>query len=90
MVGWYHSGPKLRSSDLQINELFKKYTPNPVLCIINVKPTELGIPTDAYYAVEEVHDVSIIVYNYRTERLQLEHLIIFLLALKLKRRKKLG
>jgi 26S proteasome regulatory subunit N8 len=58
MVGWYHSGPKLRSSDLEINELFKKYTASPVLVIINVKPTELGIPTDAYYAVEEIHDVS--------------------------------
>ena len=56
MVGWYHSGPKLRSSDLEINELFKKYNPNAVLVIINVLPDELGIPTDAYVAVEEVHD----------------------------------
>jgi len=31
VVGWYHSGPKLRASDLEI-------------------------PTEAYYAVEEVHD----------------------------------
>lgn len=22
MIGWYHSGPKLRASDLEINELF--------------------------------------------------------------------
>ena len=57
MVGWYHSGPKLRSSDLEINELFKKYNPNSVLVIIDVKPTDLGLPTDAYYAVDEVHDV---------------------------------
>lgn len=60
MVGWYHSGPKLRSADLQINELFKKYNPNSVLVIIDVKPTDLGLPTDAYYAVDEVHDVSIV------------------------------
>ena len=58
MVGWYHSGPKLRSSDLQINELFKAYNPNPVLVIIDVKPSDIGLPTDAYYAVDEVHDVS--------------------------------
>jgi 26S proteasome regulatory subunit N8 len=57
MVGWYHSGPKLRSSDLQINELFKRYNPNPVLVIIDVKPSDLGLPTSAYYAVEEIHDV---------------------------------
>ncbi|KAJ3294133.1 proteasome regulatory particle subunit [Borealophlyctis nickersoniae] len=56
MVGWYHSGPKLRASDLEINELFKRYTPNPVLVIIDVKPKDLGIPTDAYFAVEEIHD----------------------------------
>ncbi|KAJ3024160.1 proteasome regulatory particle subunit [Thoreauomyces humboldtii] len=56
VVGWYHSGPKLRASDLEINELFKRYIPNPVLVIIDVKPKDLGIPTDAYYAVEEIHD----------------------------------
>jgi proteasome lid subunit RPN8/RPN11 len=26
LIGWYHSGPKLRASDLEINELFKRYT----------------------------------------------------------------
>jgi 26S proteasome regulatory subunit N8 len=57
-VGWYHSGPKLRSSDLEINELIKRYTPNPVLVIIDVQPKDLStIPTDAYVAVEEIHDV---------------------------------
>ncbi|KAJ3415976.1 proteasome regulatory particle subunit [Chytridiales sp. JEL 0842] len=56
MIGWYHTGPKLRSSDLEINDLFKRYVPNPVLVIIDVKPKDLGLPTDAYYAVEEVHD----------------------------------
>ncbi|KAJ3215400.1 proteasome regulatory particle subunit [Dinochytrium kinnereticum] len=56
MVGWYHTGPKLRASDLEINELFKRYNPNPVLVIIDVKPKDLGLPTDAYFAVEEVHD----------------------------------
>ncbi|KAJ3114577.1 proteasome regulatory particle subunit [Phlyctochytrium bullatum] len=56
MVGWYHTGPKLRSSDLEINELFKRYNPNPVLVIIDVKPKDLGLPTDAYFAVEEIHD----------------------------------
>ena len=57
-MGWYHSGPKLRSSDLDINELFKRYTSNPILVIIDVKPKTLGFPTDAYCAIEEIHDVS--------------------------------
>ncbi|KAI8617876.1 26S proteasome regulatory subunit rpn-8 [Chytriomyces sp. MP71] len=56
MVGWYHTGPKLRPSDLEINELFKRYVPNPVLVIIDVMPRDVGIPTDAYFAIEEVHD----------------------------------
>lgn len=58
MIGWYHSGPKLRSSDLEINELFKRYTPNPVLVIVDVKPNDAEIPTDAYFAIEEIKDVS--------------------------------
>ncbi|KAI9318413.1 maintenance of mitochondrial structure and function-domain-containing protein [Dichotomocladium elegans] len=56
MVGWYHSGPKLRPSDLEINELFKRYTPNPVLVIVDVKPKDVEIPTDAYFAIEEIKD----------------------------------
>ncbi|OBT59936.1 hypothetical protein VE03_10624 [Pseudogymnoascus sp. 23342-1-I1] len=40
LIGWYHSGPKLRASDLEVNELFKRYTPNPLLVIIDVQPKE--------------------------------------------------
>ena len=29
-----------------------------VLVIIDVKPKDLGLPTEAYTSVEEVHDVS--------------------------------
>src|SRR5436190_24218584 len=58
MIGWYHSGPKLRASDLEINELFKRYTPNPVLVIVDVEPKDIGIPTDAYFAIEEIKDVK--------------------------------
>lgn len=58
-MGWYHTGPKLRASDLEINDLFKRYTPNPLLVIIDVQPKEVGVPTDAYFAVEEIKDVSI-------------------------------
>ncbi|KAK6583763.1 hypothetical protein PZA11_003493 [Diplocarpon coronariae] len=56
LIGWYHSGPKLRASDLEINELFKRYTPNPLLVIIDVQPKEASVPTDAYFAVEEIKD----------------------------------
>lgn len=59
LIGWYHSGPKLRASDLEINELFKRYTPNPLLVIIDVQPKVVGVPTDAYFAVEEIKDVCL-------------------------------
>lgn len=29
-----------------------------VLVIVDAKPKDMGLPTDAYYSIEEVHDVS--------------------------------
>lgn len=54
LVGWYSTGPKIRPGDLQIDQLVRRYTANPVMVIIDVKPKELGIPTEAYHAVEEI------------------------------------
>lgn len=56
VVGWYHTGPKLHQNDVAINELVRRYCPNSVLVIIDAKPKDLGLPTEAYQAVEEVHD----------------------------------
>jgi 26S proteasome regulatory subunit N8 len=58
IVGWYHTGPRLHRNDIAINDLIKSYNPNAVLVIINAEPPELGLPTEAYYSVEEVHDVN--------------------------------
>ncbi|KAG8998810.1 proteasome regulatory particle subunit [Tulasnella sp. 427] len=55
-VGWYHTGPKMRASDQEINELFKKLIPRPVMVIVDVRENTVGIPTDAYFAVEEIKD----------------------------------
>jgi 26S proteasome regulatory subunit N8 len=56
VVGWYSTGPKIRPADLDINELFQKFCSNPVLVIIDVRPKDLGIPTEAYITVEEVKE----------------------------------
>ncbi|MED6249523.1 26S proteasome non-ATPase regulatory subunit 7 [Ataeniobius toweri] len=56
IVGWYHTGPKLHKNDIAINELIKRYCTNSVLVIIDVKPKDLGLPTEAYISVEEIHD----------------------------------
>jgi 26S proteasome regulatory subunit N8 len=80
LIGWYHSGPRLRSCDLEINDVVKRYVspsiyiirpslvadselfvakcPRPVMVIVDVRQRETGIPTDAYFAVEEIKDVS--------------------------------
>jgi hypothetical protein len=58
MIGWYHTGQKLRASDQEINDLFKQFIARPVMVIVDVRPQTVGIPTDAYFAVEEIKDVS--------------------------------
>ena len=57
MIGWYHTGPKLRASDQEINDLMKQFSARPVMVIVDVRPQTVGIPTDAYFAVEEIKDV---------------------------------
>ncbi|CCM00495.1 uncharacterized protein FIBRA_02529 [Fibroporia radiculosa] len=56
MIGWYHTGPKLRASDQEINDLLKRFIARPVMVIVDVRPQTVGIPTDAYFAVEEIKD----------------------------------
>lgn len=53
IVGWYSTGPKIHTGDLQINDLISTYCSDPVLVIVDVKPKDLGLPTEAYTSVEE-------------------------------------
>lgn len=41
---------------MEINEIFKKYVADPILAIVNVQPDVRGLPTNAYMAIEEIHD----------------------------------
>ncbi|KAJ3514673.1 hypothetical protein NLJ89_g2243 [Agrocybe chaxingu] len=56
MIGWYHTGPKLRASDQEINDLFKRFIARPVMVIVDVRSGAVGMPTDSYFAVEEIKD----------------------------------
>jgi len=60
VVGWYSTGPKIRSVDMQINELISKYTPNPVFLVVDVNPQneQLSLPMEAFVAVEELNAVE--------------------------------
>lgn len=57
LIGWYHTGPKLKQNDLRINEVFKSFTPDPLLLIVDVNSTDkIDIPTDCYMAIEEIKE----------------------------------
>eukprot|EP00041_Stephanoeca_diplocostata_P010834 m.173662 g.173662 ORF g.173662 m.173662 type:complete len:331 (+) comp18307_c0_seq1:136-1128(+) len=55
VIGWYHTGPKLRQGDININEVLRRFVPHPLLVIVDVQPKDLELPVSAYVAVEEVH-----------------------------------
>jgi 26S proteasome regulatory subunit N8 len=59
LIGCYHTGPKLRASDQEINNLFKRFIiARPVMVIVDVRAQVVGMPTDAYFSVEEIKDVQ--------------------------------
>lgn len=85
IVGFYSTGPKLRKNDLAIEADFRdKYLPHshtpPVLVIIDVDPQSEGIPTSAYFAVEETNaktfrHLQSEVGAYEAEEVGVEHLL---------------
>jgi len=85
VIGWYSSGPKIRTADLEIHELFKRYCSNPVFVIIDPKPSEIGFPTKAYISREEVtedgqtanrfHHIPSIIGALEAEEVGVEHLL---------------
>lgn len=38
-----------------------------VLVVIDARPKDLGLPTEAYVSVEEVHDVSMVTLHYTSQ-----------------------
>lgn len=58
IIGWYHTGPRLRESDMNIHSLISEYCEGktPTLVICEVKPKDVGLPVHAYMAVDEVRE----------------------------------
>jgi len=87
VLGWYSTGPKIRPADIEINEMFRAYTTDPILCFVDVNPKgELEIPTQAYVSVEsKPSDASVSrrafqhvlseVGAYEAEEVGVEHLL---------------
>jgi 26S proteasome regulatory subunit N8 len=85
VVGWYSTGPKIKPSDLNIHELYRRYCPEPVLVVMDVQPKDLELPMEAYYSVQEqtsdetfkrtfLH-VNATVGAYEAEEVGVEHLL---------------
>lgn len=53
VVGWYSTGPKIKPSDLNIHEMYRRYCPEPVLVVMDVQPKDLELPMEAYYSIQE-------------------------------------
>merc|ERR1712216_1016454 len=86
IVGWYSTGPRIKPADLEIHEIFREYCANPVYVVIDVKPREMGVPTEAYVALQEdkddgtaalytFHHVPSEIGAYEAEEIGVEHLL---------------
>jgi 26S proteasome regulatory subunit N8 len=84
-MGWYSTGPKIKPADLEIHQLYRQYTPEPVFLIIDVEPKDTELPIEAYYCVDEktsdpqfkrtfVH-LPVAVDAYEAEEVGVEHLL---------------
>lgn len=60
VIGWYHTGPRLRENDVEIHRLVSEFVggvpskTQAVLVICEVKPKDVGLPVHAYKAVDQV------------------------------------
>ena len=50
-------------SDQENNDLFKRFIPQLVMVIVDVRSQAVGMPKDAYFAVEEIKDVCRELFN---------------------------
>jgi 26S proteasome regulatory subunit N8 len=40
ILGWYSTGPGIRAPDIDINEYFKRFAPDPLLTVIDVRDVD--------------------------------------------------
>lgn len=54
IIGWYSTGPQIKRSDIEINEILRRYNTSPVFVVIRVNDEEqISLPTEAYFTQEE-------------------------------------
>jgi 26S proteasome regulatory subunit N8 len=85
-MGWYSTGPRIKPADLEIHQLYRKFTPEPVFLIVDVQmPKEEELPLEAYYCVDEKSSdpqfkrtflhLPVSVDAYEAEEVGVEHLL---------------
>ena len=86
VLGWYATGSTFREHDLELNEIWARYAPFPVLLVLDVRATrEFELPTKAFYSVRGVNEKGLVVRTfkniacsvdaYEAEEVGVEHLV---------------
>ena len=65
-MGYYSSSNKLNAIDLEIDEMFRKYCPNPVYVTLDIHNQIGDVPAKAYMTEEIIDRVaSLVMSEYR-------------------------
>ena len=86
ILGWYVTGSSFKAHDLDINQIFSSYTPQPVLITCDVNSEKkFDLPTKAFFSVEHVDKNGFICRSFKSigckveafepEEVGVEHLI---------------
>lgn len=77
IVGWYHSGPRLHSHDLEISRAMARYCSTPILAVVNVQMEINDIPCQVYkLGLDGEHGhVNVQIGADETEEVGIEHLL---------------
>lgn len=55
IIGWYHTGPRLREADLDIHQLLCNYVDNPILVISEVQVCWLQLKCISLGPASQLH-----------------------------------
>jgi 26S proteasome regulatory subunit N8 len=54
IIGWYHSGPKMMETDVEIAKSFSRYVEDPILVIVDVKMSDANLPIQVFRLKDDI------------------------------------
>ena len=67
ILGWYVTGTTFKEHDVDINEIWAQYCPDPVLIVVEVRQQrEFELPTKAFYSIRHVNNKGMIVRGFKS------------------------